>query len=45
MDVDALLIVAWRVVVSVVAGWLAHETSIMASTENTGVRIISLFIV
>jgi hypothetical protein len=45
VGVGAALIVVWRVVVSVVAGWLAHEISIMASAENTEVRIISFFIV
>ena len=45
MGVGAALIVVRRVVVSVVAGWLAHEISIMASAENTEVRIISFFIV
>jgi hypothetical protein len=33
-----------RVVVVVVSGSLAQETSIMANTENTEVRIISFFI-
>jgi len=35
MDVDAILILASRVVVSVVAGWLAHEAKILNRLWST----------
>ena len=41
----AVTAVSRVVVVVVVSGELAQETSIMANTENTEVRMISFFIV
>lgn len=41
---DGAVTVVSRVVVVVVSGSLAQETSIMANTENTEVRMISFFI-